>query len=90
MCLYFQCDLSAEVFVFFAFEEVWGGFRQGESHGCCNFFKLKFFRSSYYFYIWNILWNFYMIIKALILSGNIQASIKYRETKLLSDSKLSA
>lgn len=31
-----------------------------------------------------------MIIKALILSGNIQASIKYRETKLLSDSKPSA
>ena len=29
--------------MFCVFEGVWGGFREGESHGCCNFFKLNFF-----------------------------------------------
>lgn len=29
--------------MFFLFEGVWDGFREGESHGCCKLFKVKFF-----------------------------------------------
>ena len=29
--------------MFYVFEGVRGRFREGESHGCCNFFKLNFF-----------------------------------------------